>query len=152
MAGRASGAFVLRPEVGAPRTLVGRPDAVAPVIAVGKASAGKANDRRLDLPHLVDQLFADAIHVWDFRLLAHPDAVVDHAAEIFGEVPVDVGRDRSQRLAQKNLDPRVVCAGGGGGKGRNPAEPDVTRARRAVADELLCVRSSPQPPVTIPIE
>ena len=46
---------------------------------------------RFDLPHLLDQFFANAIQVWNFRLLAHPDAVVDHAAQIFGEVSVDFG-------------------------------------------------------------
>ena len=111
MAGRAGRTLFLRPEVGSPRTLVGRADAITPVIAVGKASAGIADHRRFDLPHLLDQLFADAIQVWNFRLLAHPDAVVDHAAQIFGEVSVDVGRDRSQRFAQENLDPRVVAHG-----------------------------------------
>ena len=38
--------FFALPEIGAAGTLVGGPDAVAPVVAVGEAAAGKAHDRR----------------------------------------------------------------------------------------------------------
>jgi hypothetical protein len=91
MAGGAGRALHLLPEVSAPRTLVSGADAVAPVIAVGKASAGIAHHRGFDLPHLLDQFFADTINVWNFGLLTHPEAVVNHSAKIFREVTVDVG-------------------------------------------------------------
>ena len=136
MAGRAGRTFLLRPEIRAPRTLVSRTDAIPPIIAVGKASARITHYRGFDLPHFVNQFFADAIHVRNFGLLAHPDAVVDHSAKIFGEVTVDVGRDRSQWLAQEDLDPRVVADDVGGGKRRNPVKPQVARTRHAAADKF----------------
>ena len=91
MAGGSSCALHLLPEVSASRTLVSGADAIAPVIAVSKASAGITHHRGLDLPHLLDQLFADAIDVGNSGLLAYPDAVVDHSSKIFREVTVDVG-------------------------------------------------------------
>ena len=47
VAGRTPSALVLGPEVSPPGTLVYRPDAITPVVAVGKASAGIADDRAL---------------------------------------------------------------------------------------------------------
>src|SRR5205807_10088301 len=53
----------VRPEVGAARAVVGPADSVAPVIAVGEAAARPADDRWLDLFHLVDERLADPIDV-----------------------------------------------------------------------------------------
>ena len=66
MAGGAGCTLFVRPEVGSPGTLVGGANAIPPVIAVGKASPGIAHDRGFDLPHFVDQLFADAMHIGNF--------------------------------------------------------------------------------------
>jgi hypothetical protein len=38
-------------------------NSVLPVVAVSETSSGKTYDRRLDLAHLVDQLFADTVNV-----------------------------------------------------------------------------------------
>src|SRR5205807_4421477 len=80
-------------------------DAITPVIAIGKAAAGKAHERRSDLPHFIYQCFADSVNVEDLRILTHPDAVVNHAAKIFREVAVDVGRNCSQRFIKNNFNP-----------------------------------------------
>src|ERR1700686_84891 len=108
MIGGSGGHFFLGPKVCSPGTLVSRADSVAPVVAIGKTSAGIAEDRRFNLPHLLYQLFADAVQVRNFCLLAPPDAVVDDATNILGEVPVDIGRNCSQRFTQQDLDSRVV--------------------------------------------
>ena len=95
------------PEIGAARTVVGRADAVAPVVAVGEAAAGPADDRRLDLLHLVDERLADAVDVGNLRVFADPDAVVHDAAEMLDEMAVQLGRDRADRLADQNLEARL---------------------------------------------
>jgi hypothetical protein len=39
--------------------------------------------------------------------MADPHSVINDAAKIFGEVSVDVRRDRAQRLREQNIDARV---------------------------------------------
>src|SRR6266568_9176550 len=95
------------PKVSPPWTLVHRADAIPPVIAVGETAAREAHDRRFDLPHLVDQFFANAIHVRDFRVLAYPDSVINHSAQILGEMAVDIRGNWAERLIEKNINSRV---------------------------------------------
>ena len=95
------------PKVSPPRTLVYGADAIAPVIAVGETAARETHDRRFDLPHLVDQFLANAIHVRDFRVLAYPDSVINHSAQILGEMAVDIRGNGAERLIEKDIDPRV---------------------------------------------
>src|SRR5262245_24170429 len=54
-------AFGAVPEVRAPRTLVGRPNPVTPVITVGKASSRIPHHWRLDLFHVLDHVAAQAV-------------------------------------------------------------------------------------------
>src|ERR1700683_3743550 len=83
------------PKVGAPGPFVDRANAIAPIITVGKTSAREPYYRSLDLAHVIDQLFTNSIDLRDRRVLANPNAIIDYAAEIFGEVPVDIGRNHS---------------------------------------------------------
>src|SRR5207245_6436177 len=78
MSGRSGRRVSEGPKVSPPRTLVHRAYAIPPVIAVGETAAREAHDRRFDLPHLVDQFFANAIHVRAFRVLAYPASVIHH--------------------------------------------------------------------------
>ena len=87
------------PEVGARGALVARADAVAPVVAVGEAAAGPAEDRRLDGFRRSDERRADTEGVRDLRVFADPDAVVDDSAEVLDEVAVDLGRDGADGLS-----------------------------------------------------
>src|ERR1700679_1688747 len=104
MAGwRACGLHTL-PEISSTRAVGSRTNSVAPIIAVSKASARKTNHRRLDLLHLVDQLFPNATDVRNLRVFSNPDAIVDDSAQVFREVPVNVRRDNSQRFVKQNLD------------------------------------------------
>src|SRR5437868_1111263 len=95
------------PEVGAARALVGGADSIAPVVAIGETSAGKAHNGRFDPGHLVHQFFPNAVDVWDPGILTHPNAVVNDATEILHKVAVDIGRDRSDELVENNFDTRV---------------------------------------------
>src|SRR5262249_44264706 len=82
---------IIGPEVGVHRTLRTLADAVAPVVAVGEAAARPAHDRRLDPAHVLDQRRAESADVRYLRVFTYPDAVVNHAAQMFGEVPVQIG-------------------------------------------------------------
>ncbi|OPZ96781.1 MAG: hypothetical protein BWY71_01829 [Planctomycetes bacterium ADurb.Bin412] len=70
-----------------------RADAVLPVIAVGKAAAGPANIGAMYLSQRLDDVGTDSPYVGDGRILAYPDAVVDTAAQVFHELPVNVPAD-----------------------------------------------------------
>src|SRR6266567_496621 len=70
------------PEVRAARAFTSRPNAIVPVVAVGKTSAWPTQHAGFDLPHLFDQRASDATDVGYLRFLADPNAVVDHAAEV----------------------------------------------------------------------
>src|ERR1700747_346711 len=92
--------FAHSPEIRAARAFFGGADSVAPVVAVRKTSAGEADHRGFNLAHVFDQTFAEPIGVCYGGFLADPDAVVEHATEIFDEVTVNVGRDRAERLVE----------------------------------------------------
>ena len=91
--------------------LCARADAVAPVVGVGEAAAGPAQQRGLDGAHGVDEVLADAVDVGDLRVLANPDAVVDDSAEMLDEVTVDLRRDGADGLGGEDLDVRVDLRG-----------------------------------------
>jgi hypothetical protein len=95
------------PEIGAPRTRSRRADAVAPVVAVGKAAARPADDAGLQRLEFVEQRLANAADVGNLRVLADPDAVVDDAAEVFDEVTAEVGCDAADRFVEKDVQPPV---------------------------------------------
>src|ERR1700691_1015056 len=78
------------PKVSPPRPFVRWTDPVTPVVAVSKTAAGKTNYRRFDLAHFVNQFLANAIDVWNLRVGPNPDAIVDHAAKVLGEVSIKV--------------------------------------------------------------
>src|SRR5205814_9940052 len=102
------------PEIGAAGAFVGGADAVAPVVGIGEAAARIADDGCFDFFHVVDEVAAQTVVVGNFGFRADPDAVIDDAAEVFGEMAVDVGRDGAKRFVGENFDARV---GGGCGSG-----------------------------------
>ncbi len=53
---------------------------------------------------MFNELAADAVDIRDLGFWADPDAVVDHAADVFGEVAVDGRLDRADRLVQEDVD------------------------------------------------
>jgi hypothetical protein len=91
-------------------------DAVAPVVGVGEAAAGPAQDGSLDGAHGVDEGLADAVVVGDLGVFADPDAVVDDAAEMLDEVGVELGGDDADGLIWKDFNVGVGFGGRGGEK------------------------------------
>src|SRR4030095_6308907 len=81
------------PEVRTARAVLARPDAVAPVVAVGETAARPTDDARLDSPHRIDNRLPDAADVGNLRVFAHPDAVIDHAAQMLDKMSVYFRRD-----------------------------------------------------------
>ena len=76
--------------VGPARPLPARADAVAPVVLVGEAAAGPADDGSFDTFQRVDEGGADTACVWDFGVFSDPDAVVDTLAEMLGELSENI--------------------------------------------------------------
>ena len=80
----------LKPEVRSPRALIGGSNAITPVIAVCEASSRVANDGRLDLPHLLNKLLADAVEIGDLGFCSDPHSIVDGASQVLREVAVEI--------------------------------------------------------------
>src|SRR3546814_14020331 len=79
--------------VDAGRAILARPDAVAPVIEIGEAAAGPADQRHLEPPQGGEHVVAQSVRIGDRRLRAHPDAAVDASADILGELAeAEIGR------------------------------------------------------------
>lgn len=97
-------------DVDAARALGARADAVLPVVIIGEAAAGPADDGGFDAAQGFDDVAAEAAGIGDGRILADPDAVVDAAAEVLGKMPVDVGVDGGDGVRRVEGD-----AGGGQG-------------------------------------
>src|SRR5262245_45779056 len=88
------------PEVRTARAVFARPDAVAPVVAVGETPARPPDDARLDSLHRFDNRLPDAADVGNLRVFAYPDAVIDLAPRMFDEMAVHFRRDPADRLVQ----------------------------------------------------
>src|SRR5699024_354111 len=102
--------------------LLARADAVAPVVVVGEAAAGPAQVRDLQRTQRLDHVIADATRVRDLGVLAHVEAAVDAAAQVLGEMAVDVPADRVAGAGEVDGDAGRAAAdrrrsgpGGGGG-------------------------------------
>ena len=78
--------------------LVARPDAVLPVVFIGKTAARPAQHRHLDFLQRGDHVIADAAGVGDRAVFAHPDAAINAMAEMLGKLPVDIAIDDRPRL------------------------------------------------------
>jgi hypothetical protein len=70
------------------------------VVVVGEAAAGPAHQRHLDRLQRRDHVVAIAAGVGDLAVLADPDAFVDAAAQVLGELAVDVAIDLGPRLVR----------------------------------------------------
>jgi hypothetical protein len=71
-----------------------------------------------------------ASSVGDARAFSHPHAVVDDAAKMLDEMTVEIGRDRRNRLVQKDVD---AC----GDSARCPGGRRLHQRRQAGAGERL---------------
>ena len=103
---------------------------VAPVVAIREASAGPADDGRFQALEVVNDSFPNAADIGDLRILSHPNAIVNAAAEMFREVSVNVRRDGSDLLIRKDVD--------SGGRGARRAS---AHQRQPGKEELSSVHS-----------
>jgi hypothetical protein len=108
--------FAHSPEVRATGALLGGTNSVAPVVAVRKTAARKANHCSLDLAHVFDQAFSKAIDIRHSGFLADPNTVIQNTAKIFDKVAVNVGRNRAKRLVEEHFYARVCRARAGRGR------------------------------------
>ena len=67
--------------------------AVHPVIIIGEASSRPAQHRGPEFFERLQCRQAQAFSIGDFRIPAHPEAIVDAASEMFDEVTVNVRID-----------------------------------------------------------
>ena len=108
--------------------------------ASGLAGARAASRHgSLDVPHFVDEFFANSINVGHFGVRAHPNPVINDAAQILREMPVDIGGNGSQRLVREDFDAGIPGARLGPGKwrgqlrGKNASRTCQTRAKKLPA-------------------
>ena len=79
-----------------------RADALLPVIFVGKASARPAQHRQTNAFERLHNVRAHAVDIWDGAVLAHKETVVDAAAEMLGEIAIDLRLDDCARLVRED--------------------------------------------------
>ena len=103
---------------------VTRTDTVAPLILIGKTSTRPAQHWNMQFFQRVDHVVAQAVRVWNGRVLSHPETVVNQASEVFGKLAVEVPVDDPARLVHPHRERGFVrfsrlsrC--GGGGQGQN---------------------------------
>ena len=113
------------PEIGTARPLRSFTNPIFPVVAIREAASWPTNDRNMNLLHHVHQLRTDAVLVGDFRFLSNPHAVVNHAADMFCELAIDIRRNLPQRFVQKDLNAGVgvSCPDMRTGKSKHSAAP-----------------------------
>src|SRR5689334_7881125 len=99
--------FRASPKITAARTFVARTDAVIPIITVSKAATRIANDGCLDLAQMIDEFPADSVYVGHLGIRTNPDAVIDDAPEVFGEMTVNFRGNGSQGFIEQNFNPRI---------------------------------------------
>src|SRR5262249_61370485 len=63
---------------------------ITPMITVGETATRPAQIRSPDSLHVFNELLANPLHVRNLGIASHPNAVIDHAAELLDEMPVQV--------------------------------------------------------------
>ena len=84
---------VAPPKIDAFGPLVARADAVAPMVVVGEATARPTEIWDFDFLECRDHVGAHAVNILQLRILAYPQAIVNAAAQVLGEVAIDVAAD-----------------------------------------------------------
>src|SRR5262249_13601082 len=88
-----AGRHPMLPEVVSPGTFGRWADAVAPMVAVGEASARPAEIRSSDSLHVINELLANPVVIRNPGIASDPNAVIDHAAEMLDEMPIQMRVD-----------------------------------------------------------
>src|SRR5262245_52819856 len=92
------------PKIVSPGTPGRRADAVAPMVTIGEAPARPAQIRSADSLHVFNELLANPVHVRNLGIASNPDAVIDHAAEMLDEMPVQMRVDDRAWLVRRYFD------------------------------------------------
>jgi len=64
---------------------------------------------------VINELLADAAHVWDLGILAYPDPVIDDTAQMLHKVAIDIGRDLADRLIEEDFNSGISTLRSGWG-------------------------------------
>src|SRR5690606_36040323 len=107
----AEGVVLLDPapvRVDAHRALVTRTNAVAPVVLVGEAAAGPADDRNLELLERLEHVVTESACIGNGGILANSDAAVNTATEVLRELAVQIAADGVARPIGPNREFDVV--------------------------------------------
>ncbi len=94
----------LAPPPEPPRTSPHRSNPVTPVVAVREAPARPSHDHSPQPLDVLDQRPAQPADVGYLRIWTHPDPIVDHAADMLGELTVDRRPDGADRLVEQHRD------------------------------------------------
>ncbi|MNV77077.1 hypothetical protein D3C71_1704720 [compost metagenome] len=73
-----------------PLAILFRPNAVFPVVFVCKTAPRPAQNRNIQILQRGQNVIPHAVRIPDRRILAHPDAFINTAAQMLGELPVYV--------------------------------------------------------------
>ncbi len=87
-------------DIDAGRTPLAGTDAVAPVTEIGEAAARPADHRHLQLLQGVDHIGAVAPDIGNLAVGPDPDTFIDAAAQMFGEMAIDLSRNGKRRDAK----------------------------------------------------
>ena len=108
------------------RAFLARADAVFPVILVGKTTARPAEHGDVEVFQRGHDIVADAAGVGNRRVGPDPDALVDAASEVLGEVAVDVFVDDRAGCVGADGERRGRGCGVGGTRGGERSGGDKT--------------------------
>jgi hypothetical protein len=72
-------------------------DAVTPIVCFRKATAWPTQNAGADCFKCFYKRFAEAMDIWNGGIFANPDAVIENAADMFGEMTVDKRIDDANR-------------------------------------------------------
>ena len=84
-------------------------NAVAPVIFIGKATAGPTHNGDLDGLECANNIAANTAHIRDFAILANPDAAVNAGAQMLGKLAENVAVDGCAGLVRFDSQWTGLC-------------------------------------------
>src|SRR5262249_30265437 len=92
------------PKIVSPGTHGGGADAVSQMETVGEAPARPTQIRSANSLHIFNELLANPVYVRNFGIASHPDAVIDHTAEMLNEMPVQMRVDNRAGFVRRYFD------------------------------------------------
>jgi len=87
-----------------------RSDAVTPVIAIGKTTAGPADDRGIQRRQRFHKRFTDAANVGDAGLFSDPNSVINDTSNVLRKVAEKIRVHSPYGFIQKYFNSGCLCA------------------------------------------